>query len=764
MVVSRLSTHTRSSLVSAIKSFTSNKYLPSGKPVHAQIIKLGFLPETQLFNHLVNFYAKSSDFSSAQKVFDEIPEKNLVSFCTLISGYSQSNTPRYSLDLVPHLQNLGLSLNEFVFSSLILSCSKLKRVDEGKQIHALVIVSDFESDPFVKTSLVDMYSKFDDLDSAISLFNSSPIGDPVLYNSMISGLVTFCSYEEAIELFVEARRAIDLRPTEFTFGSIIKACSNFSKEVGKQMHGFILKTGLESNCFVGTSLIDMYGKLGDMESLIKIFMSITSIDLTLYNSMIAGFSNNGHHETALRFFGELKLQGFSPDGSTFSSVLKACGGLNHIELGRIIHGAVLKSVFQRDLVINTALIDMYIKCGHIEKSCRLFESMPERNAVVYNSMICGHGDTGNFVKAISLFVDMSRKRIDPNHATFVALLNSCSGHERSIYPHVIKRGFGCDLTVQNALLDGLIKDGAVAESQWFFNKMHERDVVSWTTVISGLSQLGMHSDALELFKDMQFLGVCPNSFTLSSVLKACGSLVDLGKGKCIHGCSVKHGIIDEFIDSALLDMYANCGAFEESSRLFDVSSKVDVVSWNAMITGCAQHGNGHEALNIFESMMEHGVEPNQVTFTSLLSSCSHCGLVDDGVRVFESISCKYGMIPSIEHYACMVDMFGRAGMLDRAKLLIENMPFRPDISIWNTFLASCKLHGDVTLAQLAKDHILGMEGQDTTSVILMSNIYSEVGQWDDVEKLRRRIKDRGGRKEPGLSWVQIKETDKSCAL
>ncbi|KAJ4973419.1 hypothetical protein NE237_006593 [Protea cynaroides] len=764
MVVSRLSTLTRSSLVSAIKSSTSRKSLPSGKFVHAQIIKLGLLPETQLFNHLLNLYAKTSDFFSARKVFDEMPEKNLVSFSTLISGYSQSDTPQFSLELVPHLQILGLSLNEFVFSSLILACSKLKRVDEGKQIHALVIVSDFESNPFVKTSLVDMYSKFDNLDSAISIFSSSPIGDPVLYNSMISGLVTFCCYEEAIELFVEARRATDLRPTESTFGSIIKACSNFTREVGEQMHGFVLKTGLDSNCFVGTSLVDMYGKLGDMGSSLKNFHSIASIDLALYNSMIVGFSSNDLHETALRFFGELKSKGFSPDGCTFSSVLKACGGLNYLELGRIIHGVVLKSVFQRDLVINSALIDMYMKCGHIEESYRLFESMPERNAVVYNSMICGYGHNGNSVKAMSLFVNMSRKRIDPNHATFVALMNSCSGQERSIFPHVIKRGFGWDLTVQNALLDGLIKDGAVAESQWLFNKMQKKDVVSWTTVISGLSQLGMHSDALELFKEMQFAGVCPNSFTLSSVLKTCGSLVNLEEGRCVHGCIIKHGIIDDFVDSSLLDMYAKCGAFEESSRLFDVSHKADVVSWNTMIAGCAQHGNGRGALKIFESMEEHGVEPNQVTFTSLLSACSHCGLVDDGVRIFESMSCKHGMVSSIEHYACMVDMFGRAGMLERAKLLIENMPFRPDISIWNTFLAACKLHGDVTLAQLAKDHILGMEGQDTTSVILMSNIYSEKGQWDDVEKLRRRIKDIGGRKEPGLSWVQIKETEKSLAL
>ncbi|KAF8408197.1 hypothetical protein HHK36_007339 [Tetracentron sinense] len=688
----KVSILTRSSLVSAIKNSTSQKSLPVGKSTHAHIIKLGFLPETQLYNHLLNLYSKSSDFVSARILFDEMPDRNLVSYSTLISGYSQS----------------------------------------GKQIHAQAIVSDLESDPFVKTSLVDMYSKLEDLGSAVSVFSSSPpIGDPVMYNSMISGLVSFGSYEEALELFAEALREIDLKPTEFTFGGLIKACSNLGREVGEQIHSFSLKTGFDSVCFVGTSLIDMYGRLGDMESSKKIFQSIPIVDLALYNSMIVGFSNNELQESALEFFGELKRNAINPDECTFSNVLKSCGGLKFLGLGRIIHGVVVKSEFWRDLVINTSLVDMYMKCGCVKESCRLFYSICERNAVLYNSMIYGHGQNGDFDKAVRLFIDMSRLGFEPNHATFVALMNSCVGHERSVYVHVIKRGLGLDLTVQNALLDSLVKGGAVEEAQQHFSKMHERNVVSWTTIISGFAQLGLASDALELFKEMQLARICPNSFTFSSVLNACGSLTDLEKGRCIHGCSIKYGIMDEeFTNSSLLDMYAK---------------------------SCAQHGNGEEALELFERMEKYGVEPNQVSFTSLLSACSHCGLVDDGVHVFESITHKHGMVPSMDHYACMVDMFGRAGMLERAKCLIYGMPYEPDALIWKTFLAACRLHGDLQLAQLARDHVLSMEGEDNATLVTISNIYSELGKWDDVERVRRRMRYRGRRKESGVSWVQIKD-------
>ncbi|XP_058068821.1 pentatricopeptide repeat-containing protein At4g39530-like [Magnolia sinica] len=713
----------------------------------------------QLFNHLLNLYSKSLDFINAQKLFDEMPERNLVSFSALISGYSQSAAPHLAFDIVPQLQKQDLSPNEFVFSSLILACSKLKSVDYGKQIHAQVITSDFQSDLFVKTSLIDMYSKFGDLESAFWIFSQCPFGDLVMYNSMISGLVNFGSYKEAFGLFMELLCHFDLKPTEFTLCSVIKACVNLEIEMGEQIHCFSVKVGLDMDCFVGTALVDMYGRFSDMGSSEMVFESILWVDLALYNAMIVGFSQNSLDEFALEFFKELKLEGFRPNECTFSSVLKACSGIKCLNLGRILHGVVEKSEFKGDLVVTTALIDMYMKCGCVQVSCRLFDSILERNTILYNSMIHGHGKNGNFDEAMRLFMDMNRRGYEVNLATFIVAVSSCLGYERIVYVQAIKRGFGLDPMVQNALLDGLIKGGAVMEARWFFDKMHERSVVSWTTIISGFCQLGLDLDALEFFKMMCSERVHPNCFTFSCILKACGSLAGLEQGRCIHGCCIKHGIFDEeFTKSSLLDMYAKCGALEESYRLFDEFHNRDIVSWNTIIVGCARHGYGGEALKLLERMEECGVKPNHVTYISLLWACSHCGLVDDGVRIFESMTHKHGIIPSMEHYACMVDMFGRAGTLDRAKCLIDRMPFEPDLLIWKTFLAFCKLPGDAQLAQLASDHVFRMEGQDNATCVLMSNIYSELGMWDDVEKVRNKMRDEGKRKEPGVSWVQIKDT------
>ncbi|KAL6011988.1 hypothetical protein ACLOJK_002455 [Asimina triloba] len=499
-----------------------------------------------------------------------MPERNLVSFSALISGYSQSNTPLYTFYLVSQLQKEGLSPNEFVFSSLIHASSRLRLVHHGKQIHAQVITSGFQSAVYVSSSLIGIYSKFGDSESAFSVFSLCPNADVVMYNSMISGFVNTGSYLEALELFIELLQHFILKPTEVTVCRAIKACANLGREIGEQVHCLTLKTGFNLDCFVSTALVDMYGRCYDMGSAEMVFESIVCGDLALYNAMIVGFSQNGLHESALSFFEKLKSDGFIPDECTFSSVLKACSGLKYLNFGRAVHGIVEKSEFRRELVVNTALIDMYMKCGCVEMSCILFDSFMERNTVLYNSMIFGHGLNGNFDEAMKLFVDMI------NHAA--------------------------------------------------------------------------------------------------------GDLVCLEHGRCIHGCCIKYGIVDEeFTKSSLLDMYSKSGALEESYRLFDEFSIKEVVSWNSIIAGCARHGYGGEALNLFKRMEEHGVEPNRVTFISLLSACSHCGLVDEASCVFESMSNKYGVAPSMEHYACMVDAFGRAGMLEKGRCFIDEMPFEPDL-------------------------------------------------------------------------------------
>ncbi|KAK8967631.1 Pentatricopeptide repeat-containing protein [Platanthera guangdongensis] len=505
-----------------------------------------------------------------------------------------------------------------------------------------------------------MYAKCSTLDNAHKLFDEMPERNLISYSTLISSNSKFGNPKLAFHLLSKLLHQA-LRPNQFIFSSSIAACAKLkSLEVGMQFHGLILKYGFNSNCFVGTSLVDMYGRHGLIESLETAFDNILSRDIALYNAMIGGYSRNDLDEIALKCFIELVFEKFTPNECTLAGVLKSCAVLRCYSYGSMIHGVVEKSQFCDNVIVKTALMDMYLKCGKVE------------------------------------------------------------------------------------------------ETLYIFKKMKERDVVSWTTVISGLTQMDLHVNAVEVFKTMCSSEIFPNTFTFSSVLKSCGALASINQGKCVHACGIKHGVIDEFTSSSLLYMYAKCGVLEDSRRLFDEIGSKEIVTWNTMITAYAQHGHVQEALELYGMMEVHNLEPNHVTFVSLLSACSHCGMVDDGIQLFELMKRKHGIAPLTEHYACMVYLFGRAGFLERAKLFIDTMPFEADASIWTVFLSACKLNGDFELAQLARKKLDGMLNEDNSILVLVSNMFSEVGKWDDAEKARRKISE-DMRKEPGLSWVQTSE-------
>ncbi|XP_074556977.1 pentatricopeptide repeat-containing protein At3g02330, mitochondrial-like [Curcuma longa] len=739
-------------IASGIKSALAQNSLFGGKCFHAHVIKIGYLHDIFLCNHLLNFYAKSYSVSDANALFDEIDEPNLVSYSTLISANSKLGNPSFGLHLLSELHRSQIELNPFIFSASVVACSKLKDLGLGQQIHAQAVVSGRATDSFVNTALVDMYSKLGDLAGATTLFYQCPSEDPVMFNAMLSGYVSHGECEQAIWVFKQARKRFNLKVSEFCFASITKACSDLERGIGEQLHGLIIKMGFDSNCFVRTSLVDMYSRFGDTESMEMVLQGTKSCDIALYNATIGGFSRNGLDKIALDYFMDMMLEGFLPNDCTLSSVLKACGSLKSLDSGRVIHGIVEKSRFRQDVVVNTALIDMYAKCGSIEESCLVFGYMHERNTVSYNSLIFGHGLNGNDREAISLFNDMNNNNIDVDLATFVALLSSCCGHEWVTYVHAIKHGFASELMVNDALLHCLCKNGTVDQALEFFNKMEYQNVISWTIMISGLTMSGQYLDAIHFFKTMISSDISPNSFTFSCVLKACGHLSCPKGGGCFHAQCIKHGTMDHYTKSSLVDMYAKCGSLKESRRLFDQHRDKDIVLWNTMVAGYAQHGYGLEALELYTLMGKNNIHPNHVTFVSFLSACSHCGLVDEGIQIFDLMVSKHGIMPSMEHYACMVDLFGRSGKLDRAKRLILDMPFEADVSIWATFLSACKLHGNLELAESTTDKVMKMHGELVPTAVLISNLYSELGRPDDAEYMRKLAGPRM-RKEPGLSWI-----------
>lgn len=361
-----------------------------------------------------------------------------------------------------------------------------------------------------------------------------------------------------------------------------------------------------------------------------------------------------------------------------------------------------------------------------------------------------------------LFRKMRLAAVKPNSVTLLSLLPAFADftglqHCVWIHAYIIKSGFESNISVGNTLLDVYAKCERIELARKVFDKMSERNVVSWTGIIAGYTQYGHANEALALLYQMQEEDIEPEVITMVSVLPACAHLAALQQGRCIHAYIIRRGSeLDVPVHSALLTMYAKCGCIEVARQLFDKMAERDLVSWSAMITGYGMHGDGENALALFSQMQQIGINPDNITFIGILSACSHAGLVDEGLQYFDWMSQDYSLTPGVEHYACMVDLMGRAGRLDEAHNFIKRMPIEPDVNVWGALLGACRIHSNIELGEFVSKRLVELEPKKVGNYVLLSNIYAAAGRWDNVLKVRSMLKDRGLKKTPGSSWIELK--------
>jgi len=314
-----------------------------------------------------------------------------------------------------------------------------------------------------------------------------------------------------------------------------------------------------------------------------------------------------------------------------------------------------------------------------------------------------------------------------------------------------------DVASWNAMISCYVCRGKLDDARRMFDRMPNRNRVSWTSIIAGYAQDGNGEEALKVFGKMKWAGVKPDQITFASVLDACACIAALEQGKQVHKCIIKMGFeSDLYVGNTLVTMYAKCGILENARHLFDNMSEQNVVSWNSMIACYAQHGHGQEAIGLFEQMQGVGTKPDGITFVSLLSACSRAGLVEEGWHYFDSMDKDYHIVAGAEHYACMVDLLGRSGMLDEAKDFIDRMPIQPSAAVWGSLMGACRIHVNLELGKYAAERLLQLEPTMAAPYVLLSNIYAVAGRWDNVAKIRTMMKDRGVKKKPGLSWIEVK--------
>jgi pentatricopeptide repeat protein len=378
--------------------------------------------------------------------------------------------------------------------------------------------------------------------------------------------------------------------------------------------------------------------------------------------------------------------------------------------------------------------------------------MPERNVVSWNAMIAGFGQNGLVDEALKLFKEMPERSV----ASWNAMIAGCSQNglvteALKLFQNMPQR----NVLSWTAMISGFAQSGLVDEALKVFKEMPQRNVVSWNAITAGFAQNGHSEEALNVFQQMQLAGVEPNSKTFASILPAYANLGALEQGTEIHEKIIRSGLQnDVIVVNALIDMYAKCGSVCKARELFDNMHQQDVVSWTAMIGGYAMHGCSKEALKLFEQMTCSGMSPNHVTLVCVLSACSHTGLVNEGYQYFNCMS-EYHIKPTMDHYSCMVDLLGRAGLLDEAHNFIIKMPIKPDAAVWSSLLGACRIHNNIELGEWVAERLLELDSEDAAPYLLLSNIYAAEGRWDDIGKIRKMMKDRDIKKTPGCSWIEV---------
>ncbi|XP_050227787.1 putative pentatricopeptide repeat-containing protein At3g15130 [Mercurialis annua] len=544
----------------------------------------------------------------------------------------------------------------------------------------------------------------------------------------------------------------------------LRCCSKtVSLRQGVQVHGVVIRKGFNFDLMVSNDLIDMYGKCGRVDTACVVFDRMLERNVVSWTALMCGLIQNGNEEKSLYLFSQMRLSGVKPNEFTFSLNLKACTILCRPDIGMQIHDICLKTGDDAVIVVANSVVDMYSKCGRINEAARMFNFMPVRNLISWNSMIAGYSTAGFGEKAIVLFREMLENGQCPDEFTLTSTLKACSlvGAVREgsrIHAFLITNGFPylTKTSIAGALIDQYIKSGKLSEAQRVFDKVEEKNVISCSALILGYAQEGNLAEAVDLFRQLTANDIEADGFVLSSMIGVFADFALVEQGKQMHAYSIKvPSGLDISVCNSIVDMYLKCGLIDEADRFFAEMSTRNVISWTVMITGYGKHGLGKEAISFFNKMQYDSIEPDDVTYLAILLACSHSGLVDEGREYFSKLRNDHRIRARVEHYACMVDLLGRAGRVKEAKDIINNMPINPNVGIWQTLLSACRVHGDLELGREVGEKLLRLDSDNPVNYVMLSNIYADAGYWNECERLRELVKTKRLRKEAGRSWVEI---------
>ncbi|XVF59920.1 hypothetical protein PTKIN_Ptkin08bG0000700 [Pterospermum kingtungense] len=540
--------------------------------------------------------------------------------------------------------------------------------------------------------------------------------------------------------------------------SLIKECHTL--KCLKTIHASILRSHLHFNLHFFTNLISRYASLGSISYAYTLFSYFNSSnDVFLWNVILRGLVDNAHYHRSLILYTRMPHLAISPDNFTFPFLLKACASLRNLNLGSQIHAHVFIYGYSSHVFVSNSLISMYAKCGLFHLSKKVFDKMPHRSTVSWSAMIGACSEIGFHEQGLLLFTRMLDEGIKPNRAS---ILNATTCVQRETVAHhmckvMMDNGLDMDQSVRNAAMLMFARCGRIDLARSLFDGFICKDLVCWASMIDAYAHADLPLEALHLFNQMRSQCLLPDSIILLAVVRACSILASLRQARILHGVLIRCLMESKLVlDTAVIDLYVKCGSLVYARKVFNKMKERNIISWSTMICGYGMHGHGREALNLFDQMKTL-IKPDHVTFVSVLSACSHAGLIAEGWECFNSMVKDFGVTPTSEHYACMVDLLGRAGQLNQAREFIKRMPIRPDAGVWGGLLGGCRIHLNVELAEVAAKALFDLDAQNPGRYVLLSNIYASLGKRKEADGIRNLMKSRGVKKIVGHTIIEIKD-------
>lgn len=695
----------------------------------------------------------------AHQQLDNNPHRNALPINRLMVSAITAKHPFEALEIFrKHLQFGFLNdIDEVTLAIALKACTGDQT--PGRQIHGFAITSGFVSYISVSNSLMSMYCKSGQFDKALCIFNNLNNPDIVSWNTILSG---FEKSDDALS-FALRLNLIGVVFDAVTYSTALSFCLDHEGFLfGLQLHSLIVKFGLDSEVYVGNALITMYSRWGRLAEARRVFDEMPNKDSVSWNAILSGYTQDGDYGVeAILALIEMMRKGLRLDHVSFTSAASACGHEKNLELGKQIHGVSIKMGYGTHVSVGNVLMSTYSKCEVTGDANKVFRRMHDRNVISWTTMI-----SMNREDAVSLFKEMRLDGVCPNDVTFIGLIHAISignlvKEGRMIHGLCIKTNFLSEPSVCNCLITMYARFESMQDSEKVFDELSCREIISWNALISGYAQNGLSLAAVQAF-----FGVIkeskPNAYTFGSVLNAVGAAEDISlkHGQRCHSHIIKVGLdSDPIVGSALLDMYGKRGSIFESQRVFDETQEKSEFAWTAIISALARHGDYESVMNQFKEMENKGVRPDSITFLSVLTVCGRNGMIHKGRQLFDSMLKDYHIEPSPDHYSCMVDMLGRVGRLEEAEELVGQIPGGPGLSVLQSLLGACRIHGNVEMGERIADALMKIEPAGSGSYVLMSNLYAEKGDWEMVAKLRKGMKSKGLRKEVGFSWADVGDID-----